>query len=386
MAIRFTYPVDKLDHDQLIADGWTHLTLWYSDTPEGPYALGTATFDPATLAAAETAEDYSYDITSGYNAGQYFKIRAYDGADYSDINLAKPFHGGGGTTLTALRRLVGALTGDMYVVDTTASGSTTSAVSSNQDLMQHSDGHFENWKFYHPANNEQAIVSASVRASGSAAKMTLTLEPAVTAVGSAETIELTKRWTRAAYVAAINWAVDAAYPVLHRGTINIGHRTAEDTHQYDVPLDIRKVHKVEIESYTNQTATTNASFGQPWKEVAYRVLGDGLQQTIEFKAALPYLPSARRIRITGEAALSKMYADSDFTEASLTEADLIAALAASRLYSLLAGGAASVDRDFYKEQASFYLGMYSDLKQALARGRSPKRVWSHDAVWMGATS
>lgn len=38
MAVTVDYALDEIQLAQLIADGWTHLTLWYANTPDGSYA------------------------------------------------------------------------------------------------------------------------------------------------------------------------------------------------------------------------------------------------------------------------------------------------------------------------------------------------------------
>jgi hypothetical protein len=37
-AVTVDYPLDEIKLAELIADGWTHLTLWYANTPDGSYS------------------------------------------------------------------------------------------------------------------------------------------------------------------------------------------------------------------------------------------------------------------------------------------------------------------------------------------------------------
>lgn len=382
MAIKLIYPIDELELAQHIDDGWTTLTLWSSDLIEGPYSVTSASFDPATLAAAQAAGIFVFTIEdSASNPGQWFKVRAYDGANYSDISLAKPFHGGGGTTFTALRRIIGRLTGDMDVFECTESGSTTTAISNKLAALREPNGFFASRMAYNPANGESAFVSASTRTTGASAKVTLTLEPSVTSTTSSTVLELTKRWSREDYRNAINWAVQACYPTLHRAIVNTGLRTGDDLHQLFIPQDIRRVQKIEVESNSNTSSSDGASRGHPFREEPFQVIRDDLVQFAEFKIPPTSTPGERRVRIRGLGTLSPVYNDSDYTEAIQPEVDLLAAMAGARLWGTLAGEAASSDREFYMNMSKELLAMYGELRKGLARSRPPQKIWSQGARW-----
>ena len=124
MSVVINFPLDLVQLNQLIDDGYTDLVLYYSNSPEGPYVDSGVTAAPATLAALLLADEpylttFSY---SGGNPAQWFKVLASDGITTSDINDAQSFHGGGGTTLERIRQKLGKLVKCVEIGTTTANG------------------------------------------------------------------------------------------------------------------------------------------------------------------------------------------------------------------------------------------------------------------------
>lgn len=372
MAITLTVPVDQLTLNQLIADGFTSLTLWYADEPDGTFADSSVTSDPSTLAAA--ADDEAYTFTFSFTAGtptQWFKIRAKQGVTYSDAFLSSAFQGGAGVSLKYLRRRLGYMLGDMAVFSTTSAGTTTTAVSNRFALTRRADSYFVNKYLYRVATAEEGLISASTQGG------TLTFAPAhALLVGSGAEVEVTGRWTREDYIRAINWACVEAYPILSRPIMNTGFLTIDDAHTYAVPHDILKLNSVEIESRANGSSTDATVRGQPWIQLPHKLVSEGLQQRFELDSS-EY--EDRRMRLTGIGFLSQMSSDDDSTECQLHNAELLLNLAAHRLYQLLASAAASSDRDFYLAQAAYYLAAYERKRGAHRTMRPPGRMWSPDS-------
>lgn len=372
MSITVHHPIDSYKLTELSDASYTDLTLWYSDAPEGPYT-DTGVSANQTIAAAIAAESYEFtwDCPSQTPA-HWFCVRPYDGANYLDINECVKFHGGGGTLLPAIRKRLGELTDDMIPVTTTATGSTTTAKCSTFEVSRFADSYFANWAIHIPSTGYTGIVTASTKVAG---VVTFTFEPATSSVASGVAIELYRRWAPRQYRQAINWAIETNYPILSRPVLHTGLRTAEDAYSYQVPHDIRTVGVVELES-------SNTAHGQPWTQEPHTVVQDGLVQFIEFKGQLPYTATApRRLRIRGTGSLSQLYSETDYTEAIAPQLDLILFLAAHHLYTLPPNSAASSDKDFYVEQAKYYLSLHSNFKSSFGAGRTPVRIWGHDAVW-----
>ena len=378
MAVELEYPMDEIDQVSVMAAGWTHLELFYSSTIEGPYV----TTGIRSLLVLNT---FVYTITAASPTySHWFKMVLWNGTINSDLNAASPFHGGAGTLLTALRREVGKLTRDMLIGTASENGSTTTIVTQSFPFMRFPDGDFAGYMFFNPATGQNALISSAVKTAGATAKFTLTFAPSVTSTVAGDVFEITKRWSRAEYLDAINWALDAAYPVLSRPIINTSLLTADDLRQLRVPNDIKMVAKVEVESSLNATSTSQAVRGHPYREVAFTPMREGLLQFLEFKHDLPFSPDPRRVRISGTGVLSHAYNEGDSVEIINPTTQLLAALAASRLYQLLPNTASPSDREFYVTQAGYYLSMYNSLKTSLGPGRLPKRVWGPDAAWSKA--
>ena len=214
-GITIDYSIDEVQLAQLMADGWTHIELFYSNTPEGPYAT-TSEREPLALGQYE----YTLVYPAG-NPGQSFVILLWDGTANSREQDSRRFPGGGGTTLARLRQLTGRMLHDMVEGTTTGSGSTTSAVCAQIAVTRFDDSHFMNWFFNRVTGTQEwTQVTASAKSTG-----TLTLSPAIASVGSGVGFELTRRWTPPEYREALNWAITAAYPTLSRQVVNTSLRT-----------------------------------------------------------------------------------------------------------------------------------------------------------------
>ncbi|MFA6135028.1 MAG: hypothetical protein WC869_13515 [Phycisphaerae bacterium] len=377
MAVTFNIPVDELDVAQLIADGFTSLTLWYADEPDGVYQDSGVTPDPATLAAAVTAEDYEFEFSySGGSPSQWFKVRAKQGISYSDIYLSSPFTGGSGVTLAYLRRRLGKMLGDMAVITTTASADANTATCTGFEVKRWPDNYFNGQFIYRPATDEDAIIDSSTQSTGA-----LNFSPDNgTTVGSGVVLEITKRWTHSEYNEAINWACVAAYPVLSRPIVNTGLLTIADTMVYTAPQDILTITSVEIESKFQPDSTDPAVRGRPWSQVPFAPLNEGLN--VKFELNWPEMED-QRLRVCGTGYLSQMAEDTDSTECLQHNADLLLAKAAERLFSLMSMNAASSDRDFYIEQESRFKSLYLESKPSQRSKRSAQRRWGADARAQG---
>lgn len=378
MSITIDYPVDELQLGVLIDEGWSALTLWVANSPDGVYTNAGVASVPATLSAAADDEDYTFTFEYGAgNDAQWYKVRAYDGSsNYSDINASKPFHGGGGTTLTVLRQKLGEMVNDMMVTTTTSSGSTTSAVAATREAKRRADGYFVGKYLHDTAQGDWSIVSAFTNSTG-----TFTLDPALpSAVADEAAIEVSTRWTPDEYRDAINWAVAASFPELGRPAVNTGLRTVSNQYVYQVPADILRVSRVEIASQTNLTSTDPAVHGQPWQNFPFRRHKDGLRRFIELKRNPP---DGRRLRIIGEAQLSRVYSDSDYVEMVDPQVDLLLYHAAYYLYNKLANTAPSSDVDRYREMAQHFLGLYEAKKGQYSSGRPAIMIWNDHNMLTG---
>lgn len=384
MAITVTYPMDEIQLNTLIDDGWTTLKLYYSNTPEGPYSDSGATPSPATLALILTADEpfsASFPFPTG-NGAQWFKVLAYDGSDVSSINDSPAFHGGGGTTLSVIRQRVGKLTHTMHIGTTTSAGNVggTTAIANTAKFTRFRDDYFgggtgvDGWFFNNLDAGEWTVVSDWVQSTG-----TFTLSPAMSAqVGSGVDFEVMARWTPDEYRDAINWAIVNCYPTLSKPIVDTGTITEEDLYSYTVPFNIRILNKIEIESGDDLTSTDARTRGMPWRRIAYDLIDDGLERKVEFKRELI---EARRLRFTGTTMLNQLYNDSDYVEVIDPQVDLIVYLAAHRLYAMLANTDASSDVDRHQQQANYYLNLYEQYKKTRATRRKSKMNWSHDARW-----
>lgn len=367
-AVTVDYPLDEIKLAELIADGWTHLTLWYANTPDGSYSNASATVSPATLALMSSTETYTATLTyTGGNPAQTFKVLAYDGSNYSALSDAAPFHGGGGTTLAVIRQRLGKEIRDMRVGTLTTSTTTTSAIFTAGDVARFPDDHFNNHFFHNTTRATWTTVTDWVQSTKTATV------PAITGQASGDTVEITGRFTPDELRDAINWAIQFAYPVLSRTIVNTGLRTAQDTYQFDVPHDIKSVSSLEIESSFSPESTDMATRGHPWRDVPYRILRDGLRQKIELERTEL---SDMRLRLIGTGPLSQLYNDSDYVEEVGPQVDLIVYYAAYHLYSGLTNEAASTDIDRYKNLADHYWTQAERCRPQHGQSRPAKRMWS----------
>lgn len=373
MAVTVTFDIDELQLNELSDAGYTALTLWYSNTSDGTFADSSATVSPSTIAAALAAETYTFTFT--YSAGspaQWFRVRAYDGSNYSSLSDARPFHGGGGTTLATLRQKLGAEIRDM-VVGTATGGSTATATVTNPRFTRWRDDYFNNQFFNNTTNGNWTVVTDWAVSTGTG---TFTLSPAITSVTNGDNIEVSRRWTPEEYRDAINWAITALYPTFNRSIVNTGLRTDTNIYQFDVPHDIRAVTSVEIESWANNSSEDAATRGHPWVDVPFRIIRDGLRQKIEIERN--YSPD-RRLRIMGTGTLSQLYNDTDYVELIDPDIDIVVYYAAFHLYRGLPNDASSSDIDRYENLAKHYWGLAENTKDQYARGRQPMRLWSAEA-------
>lgn len=377
MSVRITYPLDELQLNELVTAGWTSLTLWVADRPDGVYTNTGVTPQPATLAAMQSSATYEavFEATS-QNPAQWFRVRAYNGSTYTPLSDAAPFHGGGGTTLAVLRAALGKRLRDYVAATTTAAGTTTTAICTSFDVVRYPDNYFNNWFWRNTATGEMSQVTGFTKGTG-----TLTLSPAVAAVGSGVGFELTKRWTPDEYRDALNWAIKSSYPTLSRTVISTSILTKDNVYQYQIPQDIRMLGRVEVESTT--AGTSQATRGHPWSDVPYTIVRDGLVQKIELKRELA---AGRRLRLTGTGQLSQLYNDSDYVEIGPPQTDLLVYLAAHYLWKLLPNDAAATDIDRAEQLADYYMALYLKDRDTGAVPRTPKHYWAHDQLWANTSA
>lgn len=366
------YPIDELLLDEWMDDGWTHIELFYSNTPEGPY---TSTGLREEL-VAETY-DYEFEFTTG-TPGQWGKVVLWDGSSNSTETTAHAFPFGGGTTLATLRRLTGLQVKDMTYGSTTSAGSTTQANCTGIEVTRFEDDHF-NGKYFHRTDTGAWTQVSDFAKSGGV----FTLSPAIASVGDAVPFEVTARFTPSEYRDAINWAIEAAYPTLSRTIVYTGLRTQvlneEDIYAYRIPHDIRTLNKVEVEEDSLlATTTTGPSRGHPWRRVAITRMRAGLVRSFELKQPLA---SERRMRLTGTGPLSLLYNDSDCVEAAMPERQLIVDLAAHRLFAGVTHEAASTDIDRFEKLGQYNLSLFASHKKAFAPQRAPQNVFSEQVKY-----
>lgn len=379
MAIVLTVPVDPLTVDQLVDDGFTSLTLWYADEPDGVYADSGVTPSPATLAAAVTAENYSFIFSySGGSPTQWFKVRAKTGVTYSDSFLSSPFVGGGGVSLRYLRRRLGELLDDMTVLTTTSGGDADTLNCTNVEARRRADGFFNNMFIYRVATGEESVVDTSTNAG------VINVTPAFgTSTTSGTVYELSRRWSHSEYNKAINWACVAAYPTISRPIINTGFQSVDDSYLYDVPGDILTISSVEIETNVFPDSMDQGVRGQPWFGVPFEPVYDNL--SLKFEVGTPEAAD-KRLRISGTGYISQMGEDTDSTELNPHNAELLIAKAAERLWLLKGYAAASSDRDFYMSNAQLFKSMFEEGKMGRRSRRRAKKVWGVDSLMSGHLS
>ena len=373
MSVTVDFPIDPMTLDELRDAGWTTIQLWYSNTPDGSYANSSATVSPTTLALMSSGEDYVATFTySSGNRAQWFKVRAYDGANYSDLPNSRPFHGGGGTTLTYLRQLVGRELQIMETGTLTTSSNTTTGIfpATDASIARRADDYFNGQYWFNTTRGLWVSVTDWVQSTRTATV------PTVAAQATTDSIEIWQRFTPDEIRHALNWAITAAYPHLFTRVVNTSVLTAQDIYQYDVPADIFSVHSVEIESEQFITSTVAATRGHPWEQTPYAIIKDGLSQKIEFKRQ--YNPE-RRLRIQGTGLLSRLYNETDFVETIEPRLDLLVYLAAFRLYRSLPNTAASSDIDRYTALADHYWARAEKARGNLGEPRPAKQMWSASA-------
>ena len=374
MAVTVDIALDPIKLEDLQDAGYTTLTLWVAASPDGSYSNSGASVSPVSLALMESTEDFTATFTYSAGTGALWgKVRAYNGSTYTALSDASPFHFGGGTTLAVLRQKLGEEIKDMRRGTAVATTNTTSTTTTDVDLLRFPDDYFNSWFLHDTTLSLWSVVSDWVQSTG-----VLTNSPAITGKAAADTFELTRRFSPDEYRKAINRALVDCYPVLHRPIVATGVQTATNYYQYDVPNDIRKINSVEVESSQNITSEVQTTRGQPWTQVPFSAIKDGLTQVIEVKSQ--YTPE-RRLRIRGIGTLSQLYNDSDYVEAIEPQTELIIYYAAFRLYrGLAAEAAASSDTDRYTSLANHYLGQAAEMKKEWVMGRPPMRFWGSESL------
>jgi len=388
MGITINFPVDELQLDDLIADGWTTLKLYYSNSPEGPYT-DSGTSPNQDLATANTAGPphlFTFGFSGG-NAAQWFKVVAYNGSTTSSLNDAQAFHGGGGTTLQAIRQKMGKLMKLMHVgtTDSTGAGDGSTAICTTSTFRRFRDNYFgggtgvDGWFFNNLSTSEWTVINGWTQSTG-----LFNFSPSLSAqVGSGVNFEVMARWTPDEYRDAINWAIEECYPTLSKPVVDTSLSTIEDANsnfifQYTIPFNIRILNKVEIEDTNNSDNTDSRIHGMPWRQISYGEIDDGLTRSIEFKQKLDV---DRRLRFTGTSFLSQLYNDSDYVEIVGAQVNLLVYRATERLYSAQSNIDPSSDVDRWRDQASYYLALYNENKGKRATRRKSKKMWQHDAQW-----
>lgn len=364
MTAIIDYHIDEVELATILAsaDSWTHLKLYYANTPDmTPADTGVS------VALDSLTYEYELEYTSG-NKSQWFRVVLYNGVTTSSLVEAPWIHGQGGTNLTTLRRRVGEVTGDLIAESTTGAGAVdgSTVVCNDPEVTRFEDGHFIGWYVYLPDTGDWSQVSNSVG-------QTLTVSPAFSAqVADATNFELMKRWTPKQYRDAINRAIINAYPQLSRSIISTALRTVADTYVYTQPADMISLSSVEVET-DEDLAVGTADRGYPWRQVPFERLHNGIQRQFELRAPLP---EDRRLRLMGQGLFNQVYADSDWVEVGFPEAEIIVYGAAHHLFQLLITTSAATDRDFYKEMAGMFLAMQKEYSGPLGTGRKAKRMWS----------
>src|SRR3970040_277412 len=137
MAITITHPVDELKLRELSDDGYTTFKLYYTDELDGNFADSSASIDQDIATALLGNPPYKFVFTfANGNPAYWYKVVAYDGVSaISPLNEVTPFHGGGGTTLKALRRKIGSFTDTMVEGTTTGASADGSSLTANSALF-----------------------------------------------------------------------------------------------------------------------------------------------------------------------------------------------------------------------------------------------------------
>lgn len=388
MSVTVNYSLEETQLQDLIDSGYTTLALYYASSPDGQFQSAAVTPSPATLAAAKTAgEPYNFTFTyTNGNPALWFKVVASDGSNTTGLNDAETFHGGGGTTLQRIRQMTGKLMHGLYTGTTTSNGSTTTAICAHPRFTRRRDNYFgdtttgtDGWLFHNLSTGEWTEITGFTASTG-----TFTLSPAIASVGNGVNFEIMSRWTPEEYRDAINWAIVNTYPTLSKPVIDTSIVTEKNKFRYQVPNNIRILNNVELGTMDNDSETSLTSKWHPWRKMPYTPYDDGLNRYLEFKREPPFDEEVGGyvLRLTGTAALSQLYSDTDYVEVVEPQVELIIYMAAHRLYSLLPNDAASSDIDRWSAQSQYYLALYNEFKKSFGARRKPKTMWQQDARWV----
>lgn len=381
MAVRLVYPVDDLEIQQRINSGWVRPSLWVADSASSTWIDSNTTPTPATYQdALDTGvHEFVFDYAAG-NQAQWFRFRGVDATNaFSPLSASAPFWGQGGTTLASLTAKLGKMVRDYVAGTTTAGGTTTTFVCGDIDVASRRDGHYQNYTWRRTDTGVWSPVTDWTQ-STKTGTLAFTLD---SAVGSGVAFELFKRWTPDEYRDALNWAIVNCYPLLNRPIINTAYYTIDDSYTITVPADFKSVSSVQYESGWNLDSSDPSSHGQPWRDIAFERIMDGNQIILEFKRP-PFKTTgreSRRLRIQGDGILSQLHDSSDYVEVAEPQTDLLCYKAASQLYSMLMGDAASTDNDRYKAMATYYLNLFEEYKSQATMPRKPVSYWAFDPLW-----
>lgn len=370
MSQDFTYPIDPVRLATRIASGWTYLSLWYSRYPEGPYSNASVTWSPTTLALMSSGEDYT--ATATYTSGDpsyFYKIRLYNGSSYSDLSESETFQGGGGFRLRELRESIGKEIRELRTGVCVAGTSTSQVVVQTAGIQRAPTNYYNGWFVNNFTRSAWSVVTASTR---NASDNTCTVSPVITAQASGDEIELLRRFTPDEYRDAINWAITTSYPVLGKVTDYREIMTATNIFEYDLPLSIRNIKSVEIESLNNSDSTVQATRGHPWSEIPYEIIQDGIHNRLRLRS---YYPPARRLRIVYFIPLDNLYNEADYVNIYGEQLNYLKYLAIHKLYDGMINDGAASDREFFKERSLAYWGKADTLKSRVMTRRPAHHVW-----------
>jgi hypothetical protein len=362
MAVTVTVAYSPDEVSSFLADGWTHIRLYIANSHDLEY---TYTLNQLQLVPTQTTYVFNY---SAGNPSQWAKVLLYSSTTNTtqDISMARPFHLGGGTTYSDLRRLVGMPMKCLIQGTTSAAGTASTFVVNSPQFLVYPNGHLIGWYVYFPSLNHWGVVSDWNQTSGVA-----TFYPAYgSAIGAGVSVVLTRRWNNDEFRDAINWAISSAYPMLSYRSVKELAVSAQQT-SVQIPNDMVSVLSVEKRIETQAGAVL-------YNAVPYSVQGDGLSKYVVFPKSFG---EDSIIRVTGIGPLQSVYSDSDYVEAVAPHVMLIVYLAQHRLWSMLPNDAASSDVERYKEQANYYYNMYEQLKNRFFAGRSGT-IWG-SAVYPG---
>lgn len=384
MSVTLAFSLDELELDDLITDGYTKLLLYVSNTPDGTFT-NTSVEANQTLAVANTAgapHDFTFSYAGG-NAAQWFKVIAWDGSStYSNVNDSDTFHGGGGTTLLRVRQLVGKQLRCMKIGTTSSAGAGdgTTAIVNTAEFLRFPDDFFGGkpnaggWLFHNVDSGEWTEVSDWDQSTG-----TFTFSPALSAqVGSGVDFELTHRWTPDELKEYINKAINMAYPKLSKSIIDRSLLTVDDQYEYPIPSNIRDISRLEIETLANSSSTSQLTRGQPWKEMPYELLYNGMDRSIQFKRNLD---DDRRMRIHGSMLLEQLSGDTSYVEVTEPDVYYLVYLACHFAWAALVNDNATTDVSRYKEQATYNMTLAREFGDSMRTRRKPGRMWSRESQW-----